>query len=82
MDGVIVCLSSVRELKSTLTSAIVAAGGRVSDRVSNGITYLVSDTSSQYKTKKGKRADSLGIPIISSDDLRNMIARFDPTSEH
>ena len=80
LDDVIVCLSSVRERKSALTAAIVEAGGRVSERVSNGISYLVSDTTSQYRTKKGIRADDLGIPIISSDELRNMIARFDPKS--
>ncbi|KNC50499.1 uncharacterized protein AMSG_00660 [Thecamonas trahens ATCC 50062] len=79
LDGVICCLSSVSERKAVLQTAIVEAGGRVTDRVTAGVDLLITDSGAE--TAKARKANQLGIERLTSVQLRDRIASFDPSQQ-
>ena len=75
----ICCLSSVSERKAVLQTAIVEAGGRVTDRVTAGVDLLITDSGAE--TAKARKANQLGIERLTSVQLRDRIASFDPSQQ-
>lgn len=58
--------------RSLLKEKIEALGGKATDSVTKKTTYLINNDK-ESTSSKNKKAQSLGIPIISEDDFLEMI---------
>ena len=61
------------ENRDALKAHIESLGGKVSGSVSGNTSYLINNDVNST-TGKNKKAKELGIPIISEEDFREMIA--------
>ena len=75
LSGAIICITGkLKQFKNRdeLTALITAAGGKVTGSVSSKTTYLVNNDINSTSSKN-KTAQSLGIPIITEEELLNML---------
>ena len=75
LSGAVVCITGkLKHFKNRdeLKSKIEAAGGKVTSAVSSKTTYLVNNDINSTSSKNAT-AKSLGIPIISEEDILNML---------
>ena len=75
LEGKTVCITGkLRNFKNRdeLKALIERAGGKVTTSVSSKTTYLVNNDLNSTSSKN-KTAQSLGIPIISEEDILNML---------
>ena len=75
LSGATICITGkLKKFKNRdeLTALITAAGGKVTGSVSSKTTYLVNNDINSTSSKN-KTAQSLGIPIITEEELLNML---------
>lgn len=75
LSGATICITGkLQKFKNRdeLTALITAAGGKVTGSVSSKTTYLVNNDINSTSSKN-KTAQSLGIPIITEEELLNML---------
>ena len=75
LSGATICITGkLKQFKNRdeLTALITAVGGKVTGSVSSKTTYLVNNDINSTSSKN-KTAQSLGIPIITEEELLNML---------
>lgn len=75
LSGATICITGkLKKFKNRdeFTALIIAAGGKVTGSVSSKTTYLVNNDINSTSSKN-KTAQSLGIPIITEEELLNML---------
>ena len=76
LSGATVCITGkLKQFKNRdeLTALITAAGGKVTGSVSSKTTYLVNNDINSTSSKNAT-AKSLGIPIITEEEIVNMLS--------
>ena len=74
LDGVVFCITGKLNSisRKELTSEIESRGGKVRSAVTRNTNYLVNNNK-ESTSSKNKTAKDLGIPIISEDEVMNMM---------
>lgn len=76
LKGCSFCITgSTSKPRKAVQKDIMDAGGIVKESVGAGLTYLVTNESKDFASAKMKKAEKLGIKIISESDLNNMILK-------